>query len=67
MSDTFGKGVILMSDTKTMGAGRREDLKAIWGEVSQFNAMQWEVDGYVYLGSPRKLLGRRLVGGGVGG
>ena len=56
-----------MSDTKTMGAGRREDLKAIWKEVSQFNAMQWEVDGYVYLGSPRKLLGRRLVGGGVGG
>ena len=24
-----------MSDTKTMGAGRREDLKAIWKEVSQ--------------------------------
>ena len=59
-----------MSDTKTMAIviyGCGEDLKAIWGEVSQFNAMQWEVDGYVYLGSPRKLLGRRLVGGGVGG
>ena len=28
-----------MSDTKTMGAGRREDLKAILKEVSQFNAM----------------------------
>ena len=26
-----------MSDTKTMDAGRRGDLKAIWGEVSQFN------------------------------
>ena len=39
-----------MSDTKTMGLGRREDLKAIWGEVSQFNAMQWEVNRYVFLG-----------------
>ena len=26
LSDTFGKGVILMSDTKTMGAGRRSTL-----------------------------------------
>ena len=41
LAEKFGKEVFLASDTKTMGAGRREDLKAIWDQVSQ-----WEVEGY---------------------
>ena len=41
LAEMFGKEVFLASDTKTMGAGRREDLKAIWDQVSQ-----WEVEGY---------------------
>ena len=39
--DTFGKEVTLLSDIKTMGTGKREDLKAIWDNVSR-----WEVEGY---------------------
>ena len=39
--DTFRKEVTLLSDTKTMGTGTREDLKAIWDNVSK-----WEVEGY---------------------
>ena len=41
MADYFGTEIALLSDTKTMGTGRREDLKAIWDNVSK-----WEVEGY---------------------
>ena len=34
--NTFGKDVELSSDPKTMGAGRYEDLKATWDNVSEW-------------------------------
>ena len=33
---TFGKDVKFSSDHKTMGTGQREDLKAIWDNVSEW-------------------------------
>ena len=39
--ENFGHRVYLTSDTKFMGAGKREDLKAIWE-----NIFEWTVEGY---------------------
>ena len=41
LAERFGTEISLLSDTKTMGTGKREDLKAIWDDVSK-----WEVEGY---------------------
>ena len=41
LSAAFGRKIFLVSARTVMMAGRREDLKAIWDNVSK-----WEVEGY---------------------